>query len=122
MRSALGRRFSAIGSGESSGFKDKGRRGPLATKTDANRGRRVSGPGRSHAYFGGHHELTGMLGGQYYFASVPGGRRERPPVWSPSSPITFHIMKRLAGDHLSFLPSTTERNLMPLFEQGAQGR
>ena len=105
-----------FGSGQSSGFKDKAG-APLTTKTDANAGAVYLGPAFAR-YFGGHHELTGMLGGQFYFASVPGGNVGGPGLVAKLT-YTFHIIND--WPEITFvLPSTTDRNLMPLFEQGAQ--
>ena len=104
-----------FGSGESSGFKDKAG-APLATKTAANAGAVYLGPVFSR-YIAGHHELTGMLGGQYYFAAVPGGSVSGPGVVAKLT-YTFHIIND--WPEITFiLPTGTDRNIMPLFEQGA---
>ncbi len=105
-----------FGSGESSGFKNKAG-APLATKTDANAGALYAGPVFSR-YIAGHHELTGMIGGQYFFAAVPGGSVSGPGVVAKLT-YTFHIMND--WPEITFvMPSGTDRNIMPFFEQGAQ--
>ena len=105
-----------FGTGSSTGYKDK-TGATLAAKTDANAGAAYIGPAFSE-YIGGHHELTAMLGAQYYFASIPGGSLGGAGVVGKLT-YTFHIVN--SWPEIFFeRPMGTDKNIMPLVEAGAE--
>ena len=113
LRLAMGFGF---GSAESSGYKDKAG-APLANKTGANAGGFYGGPALSY-YIGGHHELTAMVGPQYYFGSIPSGSVGGAGVVAKLT-YTFHIIN--SWPEIFFSQSLgSNRNIMPVIARGAE--
>lgn len=105
-----------LGSADGTGFKDKSG-ATLADKKGSNAGTGYIGPAVSH-YFGGHHELTAMVGAQYFLGPVPGGSVGGSGAVAK---LTYTFFIGSSWPEVLFIePMETDKNIMPLIEAGAQ--